>query len=69
MEAVNHLRVDVDGVEVFYRESGPKDAPVVLSKQTHRTPRSSSAEYAVAWTAGGSRKRPVVEGWNRTTGQ
>jgi pimeloyl-ACP methyl ester carboxylesterase len=27
---VFHRRLDVGGVEVFYRESGPKDAPVVL---------------------------------------
>jgi len=26
---VNH-RIEVDGVDLFYREAGPKDAPVVL---------------------------------------
>jgi pimeloyl-ACP methyl ester carboxylesterase len=30
MTHVNHLRIDVDGVEVFYREAGPKNAPAVL---------------------------------------
>ncbi|MGP1309422.1 MAG: alpha/beta fold hydrolase [Phycisphaerales bacterium] len=28
--AVRHRTVDIDGVSVFYREAGPKDAPVVL---------------------------------------
>lgn len=27
---VNYRTVNIDGVEVFYREAGPKDAPVVL---------------------------------------
>lgn len=30
MSAVNHLRINVNGIDVFYREAGPKDAPVVL---------------------------------------
>ena len=30
MSEVNHLRTDVDGIKVFYREAGPRDAPVVL---------------------------------------
>ena len=30
MSEVNHLRMNVNGIEVFYREAGPKDAPVVL---------------------------------------
>jgi pimeloyl-ACP methyl ester carboxylesterase len=30
MNEVNHLRIDVDGIEIFYREAGPRDAPVVL---------------------------------------
>lgn len=30
MEAVKHLRVDVGGIDTFYREAGPKHAPVVL---------------------------------------
>lgn len=28
--AVRHRRLDLDGVEVFYREAGPADAPAVL---------------------------------------
>lgn len=27
---VRHLTLDLDGVEIFYREAGPQDAPVVL---------------------------------------
>ena len=27
---VKHRRVDIDGIEVFYREAGPADAPVLL---------------------------------------
>lgn len=27
---VRHKRVDIDGIDVFYRETGPPDAPVVL---------------------------------------
>jgi pimeloyl-ACP methyl ester carboxylesterase len=30
MSPVDHLRIDVNGVDTFYREAGPKDAPVVL---------------------------------------
>src|SRR5919107_1525424 len=30
MSPVNHMRIDVNGISVFYREAGPKDAPVVL---------------------------------------
>jgi pimeloyl-ACP methyl ester carboxylesterase len=30
MSATSYRRVDVDGVEVFYREAGPKAAPVLL---------------------------------------
>ncbi|OWQ45256.1 alpha/beta hydrolase [Roseateles noduli] len=30
MSATTHQRVDVDGLEVFYREAGPVDAPVLL---------------------------------------
>lgn len=30
MEAVKHLRVDVGGIDTFYREAGPQNAPVVL---------------------------------------
>ncbi|HTV02252.1 MAG TPA: alpha/beta hydrolase [Luteitalea sp.] len=29
-ESVHHRYVDVDGVSIFYREAGPRDAPVVL---------------------------------------
>jgi pimeloyl-ACP methyl ester carboxylesterase len=28
--ATRYCRADIDGVEVFYREAGPKDAPVIL---------------------------------------
>ncbi|MBB5784566.1 alpha/beta fold hydrolase [Nonomuraea jabiensis] len=28
--AVAHRRIDVDGIEVFYREAGPRDAPIFL---------------------------------------
>jgi pimeloyl-ACP methyl ester carboxylesterase len=30
MSRVEHLRIDVNGIEVFYREAGPKNATVVL---------------------------------------
>src|SRR6201991_3121223 len=30
MSNTSYRRLDVDGVEVFYREAGPKDAPVLL---------------------------------------
>lgn len=30
MMHVNHLRTDVNGVDAFYREAGPKQAPVIL---------------------------------------
>ena len=30
MPPVHHCRIDVDGVDIFYREAGPADAPVLL---------------------------------------
>src|SRR6476469_2732661 len=30
MRAVTYQKVDVDGIGVFYREAGPKDAPTLL---------------------------------------
>lgn len=30
MAVVSHRRIDVDGVDIFYREAGPADAPTVL---------------------------------------
>lgn len=30
MAAVRHRTVEIDGVDIFYRETGPEDAPVVL---------------------------------------
>ena len=39
MPAVTINRVEADGINVFYRESGPKDAPVVVL--LHRFPASS----------------------------
>jgi pimeloyl-ACP methyl ester carboxylesterase len=39
---VKHRRLDVDGVDTFYREAGPKDGPVLLLP--HGYP-SSSMEY------------------------
>lgn len=31
MAQVHHRTIDIDGVAVFYREAGPKDAPVLLA--------------------------------------
>jgi pimeloyl-ACP methyl ester carboxylesterase len=33
MGTVNFRKVDVDGIKVFYREAGPKDAPAILLLQ------------------------------------
>ena len=41
MAQVHHRRLDVDGIDTFYRESGPADAPVVLLP--HGYPASSYA--------------------------
>jgi pimeloyl-ACP methyl ester carboxylesterase len=30
MAVVSHRRIDIDGVDIFYREAGPADGPVVL---------------------------------------
>ncbi|WP_010121555.1 hypothetical protein, partial [Corynebacterium nuruki] len=30
MPAVHHRTVTLDGLDVFYREAGPQDAPVIL---------------------------------------
>ena len=39
---VKHRRIDIDGVEIFYREAGPADGPVLLLP--HGYP-SSSMEF------------------------
>jgi pimeloyl-ACP methyl ester carboxylesterase len=30
MSSVAHRTIDIDGLSVFYREAGPKDAPAIL---------------------------------------
>jgi pimeloyl-ACP methyl ester carboxylesterase len=30
MRTVAYRKVDVDGIKVFYRDAGPKDAPTIL---------------------------------------
>ena len=52
-----HRTVDVDGVEVFYREAGPADGPVVLLP--HGYP-SSSFQYRNLMPALGDRWRLVA---------
>ena len=42
---VRHRRVDVDGIDTFYREAGPPDAPLVLLP--HGYPCSSYAYRAL----------------------
>jgi pimeloyl-ACP methyl ester carboxylesterase len=39
MQAINHRFVNVDGLDIFYRESGPPDAPAILL--LHGSPSSS----------------------------
>lgn len=55
--AVAHHRVDVDGVDTFYREAGPVDAPVVLLP--HGYPASSYA-YRNLMAALGDRWRLIA---------
>ncbi len=54
---VHHRRVTVDGVDTFYREAGPADAPVVLLP--HGYP-SSSYAYRNLMTALGDRWRLIA---------
>jgi pimeloyl-ACP methyl ester carboxylesterase len=54
---VAHRTLDVDGVEIFYREAGPPDAPVVLLP--HGYP-SSSFQYRNLMPALGDRWRLVA---------
>ncbi|MEU3569132.1 alpha/beta fold hydrolase [Kitasatospora sp. NPDC036755] len=54
---VHHRRVDVDGLRVFYRETGPADAPVLLL--LHGFP-SSSRQYARLLDALGTRYRLIA---------
>lgn len=54
---VSHRYVDVDGVRVFYRETGPPDAPVILFP--HGYP-SSSFQYRNLLPALGDRWRGVA---------
>lgn len=55
--AVRHRRVDVDGIDVFYREAGPADAPVLLLP--HGYP-GSSFVYRQLMPALGDRWRTVA---------
>ncbi|GAA3834527.1 alpha/beta fold hydrolase [Streptomyces phyllanthi] len=55
--SVAHRTVDVDGVEVFYREAGPADAPVVLLP--HGYP-SSSFQYRTLMPVLGDRWRLIA---------
>ncbi|MFG2099143.1 alpha/beta fold hydrolase [Micromonospora echinaurantiaca] len=55
--AVAHRTVDVDGIDVFYRESGPPDAPVVLLP--HGYP-SSSFQFRNLLPALGDRWRAIA---------
>ena len=54
---VIHRTVDVDGIEIFYRESGPPDAPVLLLP--HGYP-SSSFQYRHLLPALGDRWRLIA---------
>ncbi|WP_229796001.1 alpha/beta fold hydrolase [Saccharothrix coeruleofusca] len=54
---VSHRTVDVDGIETFYREAGPEDAPVVLLP--HGYP-SSSFQFRNLMPALGDRWRCVA---------
>ncbi|MFI9586668.1 alpha/beta fold hydrolase [Streptomyces sp. NPDC052236] len=54
---VAHRTIEIDGVEIFYREAGPPDAPVVLLP--HGYP-SSSFQYRNLMPALGDRWRSVA---------
>ncbi|MFC7624162.1 alpha/beta fold hydrolase [Microlunatus sp. GCM10028923] len=54
---VRHRRTDVDGIEIFYRECGPADAPVLLLP--HGYPASSYA-FRLLMPALGDRWRTVA---------
>lgn len=56
-EAVRHRRMELDGVEVFYREAGPADAPVLLLP--HGYP-CSSYEFRALMPALADRWRTVA---------
>jgi pimeloyl-ACP methyl ester carboxylesterase len=55
--AIRHHTVDIDGIEIFYREAGPEDAPVVLLP--HGYP-SSSFQYRHLMAALADRWRLVA---------
>src|SRR4051794_22858987 len=55
---VHHRRVTVDDIDIFYREAGPADAPVVLLP--HGYPSSSSYAYRNLMAALGSRWRCIA---------
>lgn len=57
--SVAHRRVDVDGVDTFYREAGPADAPVVLLP--HGYP-SSSFQFR------GPKYAPLKRLWKESAG-
>ncbi len=40
---VAYRTVKIDGLDIFYREAGPEDAPVVLLLQASRPARTCSA--------------------------
>jgi pimeloyl-ACP methyl ester carboxylesterase len=43
MGTVTYRKVDVDGIGVFYREAGPKDAPTILLVHGFPPPATCSA--------------------------
>ncbi|GAB3358136.1 alpha/beta fold hydrolase [Lysobacter tyrosinilyticus] len=57
LPTIHHRHVDIDGVRVFYREAGPKDAPALLL--LHGFP-SSSQQFRRLMDALGGRYRLVA---------
>jgi len=49
MRAVTYQKVDVDGVVVFFREAGPRDAPTILLLRIRLT--GVIRRWPVLWTA------------------
>ena len=58
---VKHRRVEVDGVDTFYREAGTPGAPALLLP--HGYP-SSSVEFRGLMTALGDRYHPLGAGFS-----
>jgi len=62
MLKVSFRKIDVDGLKIFYREAGSKDAPAMLLLQVFRAPAICSATSSRNSRIGFTSSRPTFPG-------